>query len=90
MEKIVDPQTTFRSLPEAVADFLECYPFAQTAKDKLWELLLAAMGSKHADMWDAHTRATMLFFFEQCCGVFDTIYDSMQPPKLRPDVPSAT
>lgn len=59
----------------SVQDFFESYPNPDMAKQALWELLIAAVGSQHADLWDGETRAKMLFFYEQCGDLFDTLYN---------------
>jgi hypothetical protein len=78
MAKLVNPEAISRSAAANFADFIECYSVPQHAKHKLWELLIAAMGSKHADMWDGEQRADMLFFVEQCNNVFDAVYENRQ------------
>lgn len=42
----------------------ESYPKAKDFKSELWELLIAAMGSDHADMWDKNERAKKMFLIE--------------------------
>ncbi|MCK7555805.1 hypothetical protein MKQ70_12565 [Chitinophaga sedimenti] len=61
MANFVNPKTASKNTAAYIADFFECYPAPQHAKHKLWELLIAAMGSQHADMWDGDQRADMLF-----------------------------
>ena len=82
MGKIVDLESSSENSVEAIIDFFECYPIPKTAKGKLWELLVAAMGSKHADIWDADARADMLFFVERCGEFFDAVYENVKPPSL--------
>ncbi|RPD39457.1 hypothetical protein [Chitinophaga barathri] len=53
-----------------IQDFFESYPDPDAAKKVLWELLVAATGSQHADIWNGETRAKMLFFYEQCGDFF--------------------
>lgn len=60
-----------------LTDFLETYPNAQLVKQKLWELLIAAMGSEHADMWDGKARAGKLFFYEQMGDFIEEVYGEL-------------
>lgn len=60
-----------------LTDFLETYPNAQMVKQNLWELLIAAMGSEHADMWDGKARAEKLFFYEQMGDFIEKIYKAL-------------
>lgn len=60
-----------------LTDFLETYPNAQTVKQNLWELLIAAMGSGHADMWDGKARAEKLFFYEQMGDFIEKVYKAI-------------
>lgn len=48
-----------------LTDFLETYPSAQLVKQNLWELLIAAMGSEHADMWDGKLVQKNYFFMNK-------------------------
>lgn len=80
MGKLVDLEANSGPSIEAITDFFDCYPAPQSAKSKLWELLVAAMGSKHADMWDGETRADMLFFIERCGEFFEAVYENVEPP----------
>jgi hypothetical protein len=61
-----------------LTDFLETYPNAQAVKQNLWELLIAAMGSEHADMWDGKARAEKLFFYEQMGDFIEKIYKELE------------
>lgn len=67
-----------RPAPSVIDDFIASYPAPQEARKILWELLLAAMGSAHADMWTSEVRANMLFFTEQCGDVLDEMYARYQ------------
>lgn len=49
---------------DTLDNFFQSYPHPQHVKAQLWELLVAAMGSEHADMWSARERADQLFFHE--------------------------
>jgi hypothetical protein len=60
-----------------LTDFLETYPNAQVVKQNLWELLIAAMGSEHADMWDGKARAEKLFFYEQMGDFIEKVYKAL-------------
>jgi hypothetical protein len=82
MGKIVDLESNSENSVEAIIDFFECYPAPKSAQGKLWELLVAAMGSKHADMWDGDTRADMLFFVERCGEFFEAVYVNVKLPSL--------
>lgn len=82
MGKLVDLEANPGTSAEAIIDFFECYPAPQSAKGKLWELLVAAMGSQHADMWDGESRADMLFFIERCGELFEAVYEKIKPPSL--------
>lgn len=59
---------------EAIRDLKEAYPKARQVKAELWELLIAAMGSDHADMWDKKERANKMFVVELLGALMDTIY----------------
>ena len=75
------PQTS-RDVPtdsSAIADFLESYPTPQQARKILWELLIAAMGSRHADMWTQEVRANMVFFTEQCGELIEAMHVEFKP-----------
>lgn len=61
-----------------ITDFLETYPSAKEVKQDLWELLIAAMGSNHADMWDGKNRAGKLFFYEQMGNFLEQIYSALK------------
>lgn len=69
---VVNPP--FNSINSAIADFLDSYPCSEDVKHRLWELLIAAMGSEHSDMWNRKARADMLFFYEQICNFMDAFY----------------
>lgn len=58
----------------AIIDFLELHPDVKDVKRILWEWLIAAMGSKHADMWIGEQRAEMLFFYEQIGSFVEQVY----------------
>jgi len=75
------PQTS-REVPaseSAIQDFLESYPSPQQARKVLWELLIAAMGSQHADMWTQEVRANMVFFTEQCGELIEAMHARFRP-----------
>lgn len=59
---------------EALQNLKEAYPKARQIKAELWELLIAAMGSDHADMWDKKERANKMFVVELLGALMDTIY----------------
>jgi len=59
-------------------EFLETYPNVQLVKQNLWELLIAAMGSEHADMWDGKARAEKLFFYEQMGDFIEKVYAALR------------
>lgn len=59
---------------EAFWNLKEAYPKAKQVKAELWELLIAAMGSDHADMWDKKERANKMFVVELLGALMDTIY----------------
>lgn len=80
MCKLVNLETSSPNSAEAITDFFEYYPASESAKSKLWELLIAAMGSKHADMWDGEARADMLFFIERCGDLIEAVYENSKPP----------
>jgi hypothetical protein len=64
-----------------LTDFLETYPNVQVIKQMLWELLIAAMGSEHANMWDGKARAEKLFFYEQMVDFIEKIYNKIGEQK---------
>lgn len=49
---------------EAFQALMDAYPKAKHVKAELWELLIAAMGSDHADMWNKKERAKKMFLVE--------------------------
>lgn len=53
---------------------MEAYPKAKQVKAELWELLIAAMGSDHADIWDKKERANKMFVVELLGALMDAIY----------------
>ena len=59
---------------KALRDLQEIYPKAKQVKAELWELLIAAMGSDHADMWDKKERANKMFVVELLGALMDKIY----------------
>ncbi|MGN7721209.1 hypothetical protein [Chitinophaga sp. 22620] len=59
---------------EAFRDLKEAYPEAKQVNAELWELLIAAMGSDHADMWDKKERTNKMFVVELLGALMDTIY----------------
>ncbi|WP_343701629.1 hypothetical protein [Chitinophaga sp.] len=75
--------TTLNSITELdkrqiIQDFLEEYPSKEAVQKELWELLIAAMGSHHADMWDSSDRARKLFFYEQLGDFIGEVYKSIK------------
>lgn len=64
-----------------ILDFLETYPSAKEVKQNLWELLITAMGSDHADMWDGKNRAEKLFFYEKIGSFIEQIYTTLSSPE---------
>ena len=64
---------------QIITDFIEDYPSQQAVEKELWELLIAAMGSEHADMWDRKTRANKLFFHEQLSAFIGEVYRHIRP-----------
>ncbi|MBO9150760.1 hypothetical protein ACFOTA_00955 [Chitinophaga sp. GCM10012297] len=71
--KIKQKQKPMKS--EVVRDFVDTYPSAQKVKSELWELLIAAMGSEHADMWDRKQRADKLLMIELLGALVDRFYE---------------
>ena len=63
-----------------LSDFLEDYPSLEAVQKELWELLIAAMGSEHSDMWDRKQRANKLFFYEQLGEFLGEVYRQLRPP----------
>lgn len=49
---------------QAIQDFVSTYESPTAANNIAWELLLAAMGSDHADMWSKKDRANMMLYIE--------------------------
>lgn len=68
------PERPNTDSPQIISDFLEDYPSPEAVQKEFWEILIAAMGSEHADMWDGKQRANKLFFYEQLGEFLGEVY----------------
>lgn len=69
-----NPKTNnFLNTP-AVQELLSSYASSDEANLRTWELLLAAMGSSHADVWSKEERAGMMFHVELLQNLVKAVY----------------
>ncbi|WP_119080866.1 hypothetical protein [Chitinophaga alhagiae] len=69
-----NPKTNdFLNTP-AVQELLSSYASPDEANLRSWELLLAAMGSSHADVWSKEERAGMMFHVELLQNLVKEVY----------------
>ncbi|WP_343703746.1 hypothetical protein [Chitinophaga sp.] len=59
-----------------IENLKDTYPSVEEAQKPLWELLVAAMGSQHADMWNGMDRANLLLYYELLSDLISNIYNS--------------
>ncbi|MGX5817174.1 hypothetical protein ACWKWU_03210 [Chitinophaga lutea] len=69
---------TNSSNSEGISDFLEAYPTPKDVYSQTWELILAAMGSDHADTWSKEERAAKLHYLELMDNFVTEVYALLQ------------
>lgn len=71
------PKSTQLIDKPAIIDFMENYRTANDVHQVVWEILLAAMGSEHADMWSKEERAEKMFFLEVLTNFVKEVYETV-------------
>ncbi|WP_123847679.1 hypothetical protein [Chitinophaga lutea] len=61
-----------------IHEFISAFPSPEQVNKLSWELLIAAMGSEHADMWSKEERANMMLFVELAQQALHEIYEPVE------------